>query len=155
RLRQQPGVPVRQARAPRRDVERGGGRRTVLVLHSVFVHRREGRDAELYVADRSNRRIQVFDLDGAFLRSFGNGFLDTPSGFARWGDRLVVAELSGRLAVLDEADELVGYVGADPERGKGRASRPGWPNALTDDGRATAPRLPEPGHFNSPHSVAV
>src|SRR5262249_36045966 len=49
--------------------EEGAGRFSC--PHSVFVHRREGRDAELYVADRSNRRIQVFDLDGAFLRSFG------------------------------------------------------------------------------------
>jgi hypothetical protein len=133
--------------------EEGGGR--FLCPHSVFIYRREGRAPELYIADRENRRIQVYDLEDRYLRTVGESFLNSPSGFARWGDVLVVAELYGRLAVLDVEDNLVGYIGADPEAEEGWPGRPGWPNALSDDGHAVAPHLPRHDRFNSPHSVAV
>jgi DNA-binding beta-propeller fold protein YncE len=53
---------------------------------------------ELYVTDTGNKRVQVFDLEGAFLREFGGtgsgpGQLDEPVGVA------VSAE--GRVAVAD------------------------------------------------------
>jgi hypothetical protein len=64
---------------------------------------------------------------------------------------LIVAELFARLAVLDDADELIGYIGFDDAA----ASRPGWPNAIADDGRARAPERTEASRFNSPHSLAV
>jgi hypothetical protein len=119
--------------------------------HAVFIDRRRGKAPELYIADRGNARVQVYDLDGRYRRSFGDGFLSSPSGFVQWGDELVVAELFGRLAVLDEADELIGYIGFDETA----MSRPGWPNALADNGGAQAPQLTDGGRFNSPHSMAV
>ena len=69
--------------------------------HAVFIDRRGAKTPEVYIADRSNKRVQVYGLDGRFHRSFGEGFLNSPSGFAQWGDLLVVAELYGRLAALD------------------------------------------------------
>jgi hypothetical protein len=135
--------------------EEGAGRFSC--PHAVYINRRPDRVPELYVADRGNRRVHVYDLDGQFLRSFGEDFLNSPSGFARWGDFLVVAELFGRLAVLDDTDDLVGYIGAETDCRveDGRPSRPGWPNALSVDGRAVAPALTLPDRFNSPHAVAV
>ena len=47
-----------------------------------------------YVADRENRRVQIFDLDGRYLRTIGTPFLSSPSGFARWGEFLVIAQFS-------------------------------------------------------------
>ena len=82
--------------------------------HAVYIDRRGGKTPELYIADRGNKRIQVYDLEGVHQRSFGEAFLNSPSGFAQWGDRLVVAELYARLAVLGPDDHLVGYLGADP-----------------------------------------
>jgi hypothetical protein len=125
--------------------------------HSVFIDRRPGKTAELYVADRSNKRVQVYDLNGRYQRSFGESFLNSPSGFAQWGDVLVVAELYARLAVLDGDDHLVGYLGADLtiDDQQGWPQRPGWPNTLTSDGHVEAPNLPRPDQFNSPHSLAV
>ncbi len=75
----------------------------------------------------------------------------------RWGEALVVAELYSRLTILDSDDKLIGYIGNDPnaEEGGGWPERPGWPNALTDDGYVQAPNLSDPDRFNSPHSVAV
>lgn len=135
--------------------EEGGGR--FLCPHAVFIDRRVGKPHELYIADRENRRVQVYDLIGRFQRTIGESFLSSPSGFAQWGDLLVIAELYGRLAVLDTDDELVQYLGAEPDDGRNLSwpERPGWPNALDADGRAAAPDLRNSTPFNSPHSVAV
>jgi hypothetical protein len=135
--------------------EEGGGR--FLCPHAVFIDRRGGKTPELYVADRENRRIQVYDLDGQYLRIFGDGFLNSPSGFAAWEDMLVIAELYSRLAVVDAADSFIGYVGVtDSARtGTGWPERPGWPNALSSIGRVERADPPTANAFNSPHSLAV
>src|ERR1700677_835880 len=136
--------------------EEGGGR--FLCPHSVYIDRRPGKAVELYVADRENRRVQVYDLEGRYVRTVGASFLSSPSGFAQWGDTLVVAELYARLALLDIHDELVGYIGAETpvDRVHAWPDRPGWPNALDGTGRgAKAPSDLEPGHFNAPPSFAV
>jgi hypothetical protein len=122
--------------------------------HAVFIDRRR-KTKELYIADRVNTRVLVYDLDGHYLRTFGEQFLNSPSDFEPWGDLLVVAELYGRLAVLGPDDELLGYLGADPAADQGWPTRPGWPNALADDGRTEVPLLPQRDRFNSPHGVAT
>lgn len=133
-----------------------GGRR-FLCPHAVFIDRRGGKTPELYIADRQNRSLQVYDLKGRHLRVFGEGFLNSPSGFATSGDLLVVAELYSRLAVLDPDDNFVGYVGASDsaKSGVGWPERPGWPNALSGSGRAVRVHPPVRDEFNSPHSLAT
>jgi hypothetical protein len=135
--------------------EEGTGR--LLCPHAIFIDRRNDKVPELYIADRINVRVLVYDLEGRYLRTFGEAFLNSPSDFARWGDLLVVAEIYERLAVLDSEDHLVGYIGAtqDPEAAQGWPTRPGWPNDLADDGRAEIPDLPQHDRFNSPHAVAT
>jgi hypothetical protein len=135
--------------------EEGGGR--FLCPHAVFIDRRAGKTPELYIADRENKRVQVYDLEGRFLRVVGEGFLNSPSGFAQWGETLVVAELYSRLAVLDGDDQLIGYIGANrqAEEGQGWPERPGWPNSLGGDGRMEAAELAQHEALNSPHSLAV
>jgi hypothetical protein len=118
--------------------------------HAVFIDRRLDREPELLIADRGNAQVQVYDLEGRYLRTYGEGFLNSPSGFARWGELLVIPELYARVAVVGPGDEFIGYIGDDDTA----QARPGWPNALTADGRAQAPN-PAPGRFNSPHSIAV
>lgn len=126
--------------------------------HAVFVDTR-GRDAELYIADRTNRRIQVYDLEGRFKRSFGQDFLTSPSAFACWGDYLFVAELRGRVTVLDLEDRLVGYLGAHPvisEAEPGSPQEPpGWPNRKGASGSLVRPKDLTAGAFNSPHGIAA
>lgn len=133
------------------------GNRRFLCPHAVFIDRRGGKSPELYIADRENRIIQVYDMEGRYLRAFGETFLNSPSGFATSGDLLVVAELYSRLAVLDAEDNFVGYVGASDsaKTGAGWPDRPGWPNALSGDARATRVHLSVPHEFNSPHSLAT
>ena len=130
------------------DGEEGAGRFNC--PHAVFIDRRRVAP-ELYVADRGNSRVQVFDLDGRFVRSFGDGMLTSPSSFATYDDRMFIAELRARVAVLDSEDALIEYVGEHD----GVADEPGWPNAFDQDGHAVrTPRL-QPGRFNSPHAVAA
>jgi len=116
--------------------------------HGILIDRRAD-EPRLYVADRGNHRIVVYDLDGNFLRALEEGWR-SPSGFAVRGSELVVAELEARVTVLDADDRVVERFGDDPEA----VSRPGWPNALDADGRTIRPDL-RPGAFNSPHGLAV
>jgi len=126
--------------------------------HALLVDRHRATIPKLYITDRGNRRIQVYDLEGRYLRSFGEGVLNSPSALVRWGDLLVVAELFGRLAVFDATDRFVGYLGAGPDadvdRDRGWPARPGWPNDLSTEGRATPPAA-GPGGFTAPHSLAA
>jgi hypothetical protein len=135
--------------------EEGGGR--FLCPHAVFIDRRGGKTPELYIADRDNKRVQVYDLQGRYMRTFGTAFLNSPSGFAVSDDLLVVAELYSRLAVVDVQDNFLGYVGASDSarKGFGWPERPGWPNALSDDTRVVRAYPPVPYEFNSPHSLAT
>ncbi len=118
--------------------------------HGVFVDRRRS-EPELYVADRANHQVQVYDLEGTFKRAFGSDFLTSPSVFAVDGDLLVVGELRARLAVLDGDDKLVTYLGSNEEV----CDVPGWPNNLNDGGEIVPTSLIQHGKFNSPHGLAA
>ena len=118
--------------------------------HAIFVDRR-GSDPQLYVADRANGRVQVYDLEGKYSRVFGSGFLTTPSGFVAHGDMLVIAELRARLTVCGKNDEFVCYLGANEQV----CDVEGWPNNKDATGNIVPTSLLEPGKFNSPHGLAV
>lgn len=110
--------------------------------HGIWADRRGGK-AELYIADRGNKRVQVYDFEGNFLRAFGADFLHSPCCFATNGDTLYIPELFARLAILDAEDRLIAYIGDNPEA----MATEGWPNVPADRIR--------PGFFNSPHGMAA
>src|SRR5690606_16022524 len=110
--------------------------------HSLWVDTRRA-EPELYVADRGNRRLQVFGLDGRYRRTVGEGVLECPCGGVLYGDALVVPELCARLAVLDADDHLVGFLGAN----EAACSLTGWPDLPAEQ--------IHPGAFNSPHAAAA
>ncbi|HEU5315101.1 MAG TPA: hypothetical protein VFX49_03270 [Chloroflexota bacterium] len=125
--------------------------------HAVWVDRRPAkRDPELYVADRTNARIQVFDLEGTFKRCIGpeapGATLITPTAFASSGDLLFVAEFRGaRITVLDPDDRVVAILGANTDV----VQLPGWPNRLDASGQPIRPPDITPGLFNGPHGIAA
>jgi hypothetical protein len=118
--------------------------------HAVFIDCRHAQP-EVWVADRGDASIQVYSLDWSYLRTVGEGFLDNPSSFASYGERLIVAELHARLVVLGADDELIGYSGENQEV----CTLPGWPNAVDEQGRPV--RMPHlhSGRFNSLHGLVV
>ena len=99
--------------------------------------------AELYIADRANKRVQVYDAEGKFKRSFGSDFLNSPDGFVYRDGIVYVPELHARITILDEHDKLIAHIGEYAAAPK----TPGWPNL------PAAQILP--GKFNSPHGMAV
>ncbi len=118
--------------------------------HGIFIDYRKS-EPELYVADRANARVQVYDMEGGFRRSFGENFLTTPCGFATHGDLMIIAELRARLTVTDMNDELLMYIGDNEQV----CDVEGWPNNVNASGQLVPTSLLEVGKFNSPHGLAV
>lgn len=110
--------------------------------HGIWVDWRRNQP-RLYIADRSNRQVQVYDLDGHFERVFGADYLTSPSCFISYGDDLLVLELRARLTFLDGDDQLIGHLGED----QGVCDIAGWPNVTVD--------YHCPGRFVAPHGVAA
>ena len=126
--------------------------------HGVWVDYRKA-DPELYVADRANRRVQVYDLEGVYKRVFGEEVLTSPSAFAVDGQYMIVAELRARLAVFDLDDSFVTYIGENESISRIERNSPddipGWPNNLDDNGNPVRSRVLQTGKFNSPHGIAT
>lgn len=112
--------------------------------HGIAFNFRSG-TPELYVADRGNKRVQVFDDQGRYLRCVGAVTLHSPCMFSFLGDLCLVPELSARVDILDRDDHLVATLGDN-----GFAStQPGWPNHNVTG----HPERIAPGKFNSPHGA--
>jgi len=109
--------------------------------HGIAIDTRHG-EAELYVADRGNKRFQVYSTDGKFRRAFGSDFLTSPDVSFSSGNLLIVPELIARLSVLDLNDLPVALFGANDSVDH----TPDWPN-----NRANIVT----GKFNSPHSATA
>jgi len=118
--------------------------------HWIFIDTR-AEQPRLYVADRGNDRVQVFDTAGNFLHGIDEGLV-TPSVFGSFGDILVIGELKARVVLRDRDDRILGYLGD----GQHHTEKPGWPNRLDAEGDKIPPHddIPE-GEFNSPHGMAV
>jgi hypothetical protein len=84
--------------------------------HGLAIDTRFGAP-RLLVCDRENRRLLHFDLDGGFLGVHAQG-LRRPCAVAFVGDRLAVAELEGRVALLDRDGVLLAAVGDNADAGQ-------------------------------------
>lgn len=139
------------------DGEEGGGGRFDCP-HGIWIDYRKS-NPELYVADRTNRQVQVYDLEGSYLRTFGSSVLTSPSAFAVDGEHLIVGELRARLAVFDLDDGFVTYIGENEAISRVERNspedEPGWPNGLDESGNVVRSMILEPGKFNSPHGIAT
>lgn len=111
--------------------------------HGVYVDARK-REPELYIADRMNRRIQVYDLDGRFKRVVQHAADTSACAFIPNGDFTLIPEAPyrARITVLDPDDRVVCTLGENDAV----CAREGFPND---------PKLAEPGRFITPHSAAT
>jgi DNA-binding beta-propeller fold protein YncE len=111
--------------------------------HGIYVDARK-KEPELYVADRMNRRIQVYDVEGKFKRMV-SGAVDTSAcAFIPDEEFTLIPEAPyrARLTVLDPEDRTVAVIGEHDDV----CNRPGFPNDRS---------LAKPGRFVTPHSVAT
>ncbi len=98
---------------------------------------------ELWVADRSNKVIQIFDENGSFQRRLGADFLTSPNGFVQARGWILVPELLGRMTAISDRGEPLAFLGEN--------------KAILDDSQwPDAPACGiEEGKFNSPHFAAI
>lgn len=111
--------------------------------HGLWIDAREGRDAELVVADRANGRLQWFTLDGKHLRT-RDGFI-LPANLDTWQDLLLVPDLSARVTLLDGKNNVLSHLGEDPD----------WRAEVTKDNNKlrNQPEKWQAGKFVHPHDA--
>jgi hypothetical protein len=77
--------------------------------HGLIVDTR-GEKPTLLVADRGNRRLQRFDLEGRHL-GFVNDELRAPCHFAEQNGLLLIPDLESRVTLFDRHNKLVAHLG--------------------------------------------
>ncbi len=107
--------------------------------HGIWIDTRS--DApRVVVADRSNRRLQYFSLDGRH-EGFVTDDLRHPCHFDQRGEELLIPDLHGRVTILDRDNRLIVHLG-DYE---GVEKLKGYPNLPREERPA--------GRFISPHDA--
>jgi sugar lactone lactonase YvrE len=107
----------------------------VNTCHGLAIDER-GKTPLLLVCDRENRRLVRFDLDGTYVDTLAKD-LRRPCTVAFRGDALAVAELEGRVTILDAAGKELAHLGDNPDASQ-RANF-GVPPESWKDGIFTAP----------------
>jgi hypothetical protein len=107
--------------------------------HGLALDKRGGKNL-LLVCDRENRRLQHFELDGSFVAVITEN-LRRPCSISFNGDHAAIAELEGRVAIIDAANKVVSTLGDNPDR-KQWATNQNPPSVWKD------------GIFNAPHGIS-
>jgi len=107
--------------------------------HGLWIDSRSG-SPRLAVADRGNRRIQFFSLDGTHL-GFATDGIRMPCHFKTRGDLLLVPDLESVVTLLDKDNKPVVHLGD--------GARDGKPSPLRGAPRADF----IPGKFIHPHTA--
>ena len=84
----------------------------------------DGKANEVYIADRSNHRIQVMSLNGEFLRSFTHNQLKSPHAICLSEKELFVTDRESYLLKFDKSEEFLKQTGS-------RGSTPGCFNIIS------------------------
>jgi hypothetical protein len=89
----------------------GSGPGQFKTCHGIWVDTRKQKDEpEIYVADRNNNRIQVFDPRGSLKRMLYDG-IRNPCCFYEHRGKLFVPDLDKVVTILDERDAVVAQLG--------------------------------------------
>ncbi len=104
-----------------------------------------GPDGHLYIADRGNHRLAIYDADGTYLRH-NDTATHSPCGFDFSDGLILVPELMTGVKLLDADLRIVAELGANPAV-IDAADRPSaWPDLAGTE-------HVQPGLFNSPHDA--
>ena len=107
--------------------------------HGLAIDRR-GDEPRLLVCDRENNRLQFFDLNGQHLETV-EGLLRRPCNASIFGETLAVADLAGRVTLLNGQNELICHLGDNPDPEKTARNQ-------------VLRELWKDGEFLSPHGLA-
>ena len=92
--------------------EPGEGHGQFNTPHGLWIDNRPGREPSLVVADRANKRLQWFTLEGQHLKTL-DGFI-LPANMDIRGEVMLVPDLSARITLLDKDDKVITHLGEDP-----------------------------------------
>ncbi len=82
--------------------------------HGIEIDPR-GKELTLLVADRDNRRIQRFDLEGNFIEVVATD-LRRPCDVSVFGDFAALPEIEGRVTLLNRAGKVAAHIGDNPDK---------------------------------------
>jgi len=111
--------------------------------HGLWIDDRGGKTPSLCVTDRSNGRLQWFDLDGKHLKTMKDPFI-LPANIDVFGDLMLIPDLAARLTFLDKDDKII-HLGDGEE----------WRKQVTANGNKmrTQPERWADGKFIHPHDA--
>jgi sugar lactone lactonase YvrE len=108
--------------------------------HGLAIDRRDPAKPLLIVCDRENRRLQHFDFDGNFVAVITTE-LRRPCSISFNGDHAAIAELEGRVAIIDKDNKVVTTLGDNPDKKQWATNR-------------NPPAVWKEGIFNAPHGIS-
>lgn len=97
-------------------------------------------EPRLLFADRENRRLKHYDLEGNFLGVFATN-LRRPCALSFYGDYVAVAELEARVTIIDRTGAPVAFLGDNPDKAE-------WANYKVELEDVPA------GIFSAPHGLS-
>ena len=107
------------------------------VCHGVWISTVKGGE-EVYIADRRNGRVQVYDLELNFKRTLKPEGLRNPCCFYQHAGHTYIPDLGAQVLILDKDDKLVATLGdgsAIPKEQKDAKPEFIAPHALTVDSK--------------------
>ena len=117
---------------------KGEGLEQTMACHGITIDNRF--DApRLLVADRENRRLKHYDLDGNLIGIHAQ-FLRRPCSIDIFGDYVAVAELQGRVTIVNKQGVPVAFLGDNPDESQWAAFKTALPDIA-------------PGIFTAPHGL--
>ncbi len=112
---------------------------TFNTCHGVWIMLHKTKEPEVWIADRHNDRIEIYDLNLTFKRRITE-HVRTPCCFYQHNDLIFVPELAGRVSIFDLEGKLVAHLG----------------DGLKSDGKTAKPdNLTNPALFTHPHAICV
>ena len=104
--------------------------------HKLFVDNRFT-PARLFLCDRGNNRVMHLALDGSIIGVIQDKDLRRPSSASFHGDLVCIAEIAGRVSVLDKDGKTVAQLGTNDTQGQ--TNTPGVKPADWKDNVVTSP----------------
>ncbi|WP_026052759.1 hypothetical protein [Gayadomonas joobiniege] len=107
--------------------------------HKIYIDPRY-QPNRILCADRANHRLVHLTMDGQLIGNYAT-HLRRPSAIDFYQDYAAVAEISGRVTLLDKKGQVIQYLGTNDNRGE-------------TDKNKTPPEKWRQGVFTSPHGIS-